>query len=156
MHRLSKIFLAPLLAAVALAMPASAEPRHFDSYTIAVLQGLDKMNARVQTMEVPVDKPFAFGALEINVRSCRKTPAEETPEAAAYIDISDTREKEGAQKLFHGWMFASSPALSALENPNYDVWVLDCKNASAPARSASKPASSPKKASPDKASPKSE
>ena len=28
--------------------------------------------------------------------------------------------------LFSGWMFASSPALSALEHPVYDVWVIDC------------------------------
>jgi hypothetical protein len=31
------------------------------------------------------------------------------------------------EALFSGWMFASSPALSALEHPVYDVWVIDCK-----------------------------
>ena len=29
---------------------------------------------------------------------------------------------------FSGWMFASSPALSAMEHPVYDLWVLDCDN----------------------------
>ena len=29
---------------------------------------------------------------------------------------------------FSGWMFASSPALSAMEHPVYDLWVLDCEN----------------------------
>ncbi len=29
-------------------------------------------------------------------------------------------------RLFSGWMFASSPALSSLEHPVYDIWVLDC------------------------------
>ena len=29
---------------------------------------------------------------------------------------------------FRGWMFASSPALNALENPVYDISVLACKN----------------------------
>ncbi|WP_300378500.1 DUF2155 domain-containing protein [Henriciella sp.] len=28
--------------------------------------------------------------------------------------------------LFSGWMFASSPGLSALEHPVYDVWVIRC------------------------------
>ncbi len=28
--------------------------------------------------------------------------------------------------IFSGWMFASSPALSALQHPVYDVWVIDC------------------------------
>jgi hypothetical protein len=30
--------------------------------------------------------------------------------------------------VFRGWMFASSPALAAMEHPVYDVWILDCKN----------------------------
>ena len=29
--------------------------------------------------------------------------------------------------IFRGWMFASSPALNALEHAVYDVWVIDCK-----------------------------
>ena len=33
----------------------------------------------------------------------------------------------GANRIFSGWMFKSSPALSALEHPVYDVGVLDCK-----------------------------
>lgn len=32
--------------------------------------------------------------------------------------------------IFRGWMFASSPALNALEHPVYDVWVIDCKTES--------------------------
>ncbi len=32
-----------------------------------------------------------------------------------------------ANMVFSGWMFASSPALSALQHPVYDVWVIDCK-----------------------------
>ena len=29
---------------------------------------------------------------------------------------------------FHGWMIASSPALSALEHSRYDVWVIRCRS----------------------------
>ena len=29
--------------------------------------------------------------------------------------------------VFSGWMFASSPALNALEHSVYDVWIIDCK-----------------------------
>ena len=31
-------------------------------------------------------------------------------------------------EIFSGWMFASSPALSALDHPVYDIWVLECKS----------------------------
>lgn len=30
-------------------------------------------------------------------------------------------------RIFSGWMFASTPALNALQHPVYDVWVIDCK-----------------------------
>ncbi|MGE0409104.1 MAG: DUF2155 domain-containing protein [Amphiplicatus sp.] len=30
-------------------------------------------------------------------------------------------------RIFSGWMFASSPALNPLEHPIYDIWVIDCK-----------------------------
>jgi hypothetical protein len=115
------------------------------------------MNARVQKVEVPLNKPVSFGVLEIEVKACRKTPPEDPPESAAYIQIKDTRYQQKAMEiLFRGWMFASSPALSALENPNYDVWLLDCKNSPAKESSPAKPKSSPKKAIPDKAPSKSE
>ena len=97
-------------------------------YATAVLQGLDKVTARVLTIEAPVGLAVTFGALEIIARTCDKRPPEETPESAAFLDIWEVRQGEPAVSLFRGWMFASSPALSAMEHPVYDVWVLDCKN----------------------------
>ncbi len=94
----------------------------------AVLQALDKVSAQVEKIEAPLDRIARFGTLEIIVRGCQKAPPEEPAESAAFLEIYDTR--GGRQRVFSGWMFASSPALSALEHPVYDVWVLDCKNAS--------------------------
>lgn len=93
----------------------------------AVLQGLDKVTARVSTFNAPLNQPVQFGALEITVRSCIKRPAEETPEAAALLDIAEVQPNQPRENLFSGWMFASSPALNALEHPVYDVWVLNCR-----------------------------
>lgn len=125
-----------------LAGPAQAE-RVFEKYQTAVLQGLDKPNARVQTLEVKVGQETHFGPLSIMVRGCRKTTPEDEPESAAFLEISDERAKDAqAQMVYKGWMFASSPALSALEHPIYDVWVLDCKNPIAPPPS-EEPAAAP-------------
>ena len=96
-------------------------------FDVAVLQGLDKVTARVSTIEAPIGKAIRFGTLEIVARHCDKKPPEETPESAAFLDIWETRRGESAISLYRGWMFASSPALSALEHPVYDVWVLDCR-----------------------------
>jgi len=116
------------------------------SSDIAVLQGMDKVTARVSTIEVPVGEVVKFGSLEIIVRNCDKRPPEETPESAAFLDIWEVHQGEAAVSLFRGWMFASSPALSAMEHPVYDVWVLDCRNNSSSAPSTSEGAASPSKA----------
>ncbi|MED5395643.1 MAG: DUF2155 domain-containing protein [Pseudomonadota bacterium] len=92
-----------------------------------VIQGLDKVTARVTTIEAPVGQTFRLGTLEIIARHCEKRPPEEMPESTAFLDIWEIREGEPAVSLFRGWMFASSPALSVLEHPVYDVWVVDCK-----------------------------
>ena len=102
---------------------AMAEP-----YETAVLQGLDKVTARVTTIEANIGDVVRFGTLEIIVRTCNKRPPEETPESAAFLDIWEVRPGEAAVGAFRGWMFASSPGLNALEHPVYDVWLKDCAN----------------------------
>ncbi len=92
-----------------------------------VLQGLDKVTARVQTFEAQIGETVSFGTLRITVRACDRTPPTEPPESAAFLDIYEAKQGEAQIDLFHGWMFASSPALNALEHPVYDVWVLECK-----------------------------
>ena len=57
----------------------------------------------------------------------KKKPPEETPESAAFLDISEIRVGEPTVTVYRGWMFASSPAIAAMEHPVYDVWVLDCR-----------------------------
>jgi hypothetical protein len=103
---------------------------------IAILQGLDKVAARVSQIEAPVGKSVNFGTLSILVRDCETSPADEAPNNAAFIQIYETPHGEGsgsAKRLFSGWMFSSSPALSGLEHPVYDVTLLGCKAPIAPA-----------------------
>ena len=95
----------------------------------ALLQGLDKVTARISEIRVPLGGAVRFGTLEITAHRCLKRPPEETPESSALIEIREVRAGEGPRMLFRGWMFASSPALNALEHPVYDVWVKDCLNA---------------------------
>ena len=92
----------------------------------AVLRGLDKVTARVTDVGAPVGGVVRFGTLEIKVRTCRKRPPWETPESAAFLEIWEVRPDEPTASVFRGWMFASSPALNALEHPVYDIWVIDC------------------------------
>ena len=120
-------------AAGAAPPPPQATPNGMDddlSMNWAILGGLDKLTARVVTIETEVGRSTHFGQLEIIARSCRqRRPEAAIPESAAFLDIWDTKPGQPAQSVFRGWMFASSPALSAMEHPIYDVWVLSCKGA---------------------------
>ena len=108
-------------------LPALSQPQ---KSVAAVLQGLDKITARVSTIDAPIGENVRFGTLDITVRKCHKRPPTETPETTAYLEIRERRLDEGGVDLFSGWMFASSPAASSMEHPVYDVWVVDCRNAS--------------------------
>jgi hypothetical protein len=119
---------AAALLATTLAKAATAE---MSPEPVALLEGLDKITARVSKFEAPVGAPVQFGTLAIRVRDCEKSPPEDTPESAAFVEIDETRPGELIRnRVFSGWMFASSPALSALEHPVYDVTLLDCRAAS--------------------------
>ena len=93
---------------------------------VAVLRALDKVTARISTIEAPVGQPVTFGTLQIIARTCDKRPPEEPPEAAAFLDVEESRPNEVPVTVFRNWMFASSPAVSAMDHPIYDIWVLDC------------------------------
>ena len=92
----------------------------------ALLRGLDKITGRTDQITVRVGEVVAFGTLTITVRACRETPPEETPENAAFLEIADQPPGEDPLEAFVGWMFSSSPALSAMDHPVFDVWVVDC------------------------------
>lgn len=86
-----------------------------------ILQGMDKVTGRVKELSLPVGSSIDFGELTITVDKCLTKTPEETPENAAFLRIVQ-EDKE----LFSGWMFSSNPAISAMEDPVYDVWVVSC------------------------------
>lgn len=101
--------------------------------SVVVLRGLDKVTARTRDFEAPIGEAVQFGALSITVQYCRKRPPEEPPEVFAFVEVEDRRTdgfgvQADGELMFSGWMFASNPALNALEHPVYDVWVIDCRS----------------------------
>ncbi len=125
------VFGAAVGAVVSVAAMSSAFALDYRPAEIAQLQGLDKITARISTFEVPVGQMAKFGTLSIRVDACYRTPPEERPESASFLEISDQREDASGtvDQLFSGWMFASTPGLSALEHPVYDVGVKECIDA---------------------------
>lgn len=110
----------------------------------ATLRALDKITGRATDIEVHVGEPVVFGSLKVELKACYQTPPEEVPESVAFlqvdstqavavetmtdaVDAADVKTVDAENpNLFTGWMFASTPGLSALEHPVYDIWVIRC------------------------------
>ncbi len=92
----------------------------------AVLRWLDKVSGAVRDIEVTPGQLRILGRIEVALGECRYPVSNPSGEAYAWLEIRTT----GREKLdFSGWMLASSPALSALDHPRYDVWVIRCTTA---------------------------
>ncbi|MCA0201270.1 MAG: DUF2155 domain-containing protein [Proteobacteria bacterium] len=128
MKIISATTLGCLTLAALLTAPAKATDIPMDT---VVFGSLDKVTGRVNTVSGAINTPIQFGTLEIVARSCFTHPPEEPPENAAFVEIFDQPEKGEKKKVFSGWMFGSSPALSALDHPVYDIWVLRCESSTA-------------------------
>ena len=117
------------LSAAVFSAPAQAENL---KGTAVVLRTLDKVTATTQDYTVKLGDVLEYGSLSIDAVHCEKRPPEEPPETYAFLKIKNTKlDGKGAdgekETVFSGWMFASRPAVSALDHGVYDVWVIDCK-----------------------------
>jgi hypothetical protein len=94
----------------------------------AQLQALDKITARISTLTATIGMPIRFGTLEITVQRCAFRPPEEPPENVAFLEVYDQGHDASLprRRVFSGWVFSSSPALSALEHPVFDITLIDC------------------------------
>ena len=117
---------AALAAFLAAAAPAVAQ-QDWVPRREAELQVLDKVTARISVLRADVGQAAQYGTLSILVRACNARPPDEVPDAAAFLEMTDSRRAAGAQQVFRGWMFANAPGVSMLEHPVYDVRVLDCR-----------------------------
>ena len=137
-------FLLTAFLCLAAALPAHAD---MEDQPYVRLRSLDKTSARTMTFDARVGSTVKFGPLFIKTQACRKAPPIEAPEAAAFLQVWEQLVDGTSKWVFSGWMFASSPALSPMDHPVYDVWVLDCLNKETD-QQAEKPAAAPDAAEP--------
>ena len=128
-----------LLISLALALPAGAQEagqttrQEFTDSDGAELRFLDKLTSETGDVALSRGQSAKFGRLVVRLDSCRYPTGNPASDSEAHLTIlEETTEAE----LFSGWMLASSPALSALDHPRYDVWILSCVLPEAPAEAA--------------------
>lgn len=111
------------LAAVLIALPQLAWAQDFADADSGVLRWLDKLTGETADIELTLGQEAESGRLTIRLDACRYPADNPASDAEAHLTITE----QGIENpVFDGWMIASSPALSALEHPRYDVWVLRC------------------------------
>lgn len=113
-----------LLSFLCLSAPVLAAPIN---NPVAVFTGLDKITGRIITFDVLVDETVQFGALQVTPRNCHTRPPTEPEQTVAFVEIDEITLANKIQRIFTGWMYASSPGLNAVEHPVYDVWLIDCR-----------------------------
>lgn len=124
----SRMLLAGFAMLAVLLFSAHSNAKPAQNFKLAKLQMLNKVTARVSILEVRPMLTASFGMLDIDVRQCWKSPSDTKPEQAALLEIRERTAQLGQSNLlFSGWMFASAPALSALEHPVYDVTLIACQ-----------------------------
>lgn len=89
----------------------------------AVLQVLDKVNARYTNLTVKPGETVKFQSLTIGIRTCVVRPSDQAPDAAAFVSVTDSL--AGATP-FAGWIVQSAPAASMLQHPIFDIRVAGC------------------------------
>ena len=101
---------------------------------VAIVEAIDKITAESMRFEVEVGgRPVRFQrTLIFTARACEVSAADEQVlDAVAYMEVSlqprGVIQVNEPRQIFRGWMFASSPAVSGLQHPIYDAWIVGCK-----------------------------
>tara|TARA_B100000579_G_C22642100_1_gene761979 strand:- start:24 stop:395 length:372 start_codon:yes stop_codon:yes gene_type:complete len=95
--------------------------------TKAEIKILDKITAKVITLEINVNESASFNSLIIEIYACYKKPPEDIPENFVLLKIYDSIIQSEEQAIYKGWMISSSPSATPLEHPIYDLWLNECK-----------------------------
>lgn len=99
-----------------------------------VLRVLNKVTARAEELKAKPGETLKFGKLEIEAVQCYQSAPTSLPDSVALLSIREQlADQKRAKLLFHGWMYASTPSLTALEHPIYDVTMVECAMRTKPA-----------------------
>jgi hypothetical protein len=114
-----------LAAAAALALSGAAAAQDVASAPGALIRALDKVSGETEDFELANGQSHDFGRLTVTLTDCRYPADDPSSNAYAHLIITD-KQKQATE--FDAWMVAASPALSALDDPRYDIWLLRCKS----------------------------
>ena len=93
----------------------------------ALFKLLNKTTNKVSQKKISINQNIDWETLNIEVLYCASTKPTEIPEDYVLVDVYDNINQEKIN-IYRGWMISSLPSVTPLENPIYDLWLLDCIN----------------------------
>ncbi len=91
---------------------------------VAHLYIMDKAAGKTYSLNVPVGDSAKFDKLNIVVRSCKQTDPFDAEDNFAFVEISTATDG----KIFSNWMSRNEPGIRPLQNEDFDVWLVGCKD----------------------------
>ncbi|HUF88270.1 MAG TPA: DUF2155 domain-containing protein [Thermohalobaculum sp.] len=128
---------APFIAPESSMVPELIAPVDTVAQAGARLRQLDKMTGQAETVEIAAGEEVVIDRLRVRLEACRAPEGNGEHGTMAFLRVWDAKAGD-AGPVFSGWMFAESPALSAMDHPRYDLWVMSCITDSGEGSSASR------------------
>ncbi len=101
----------------------AAPPEPWVTQNTVSLVVLNKVSAQTAKLSGPVGSTLTTGTLSIIARACVVRPADLPADAAAFLQITDSKQVAAP---FAAWILMNEPELSAYENPIYSVYLAGC------------------------------
>ncbi len=92
----------------------------------ALIRVLNKITTKSEELKISKDKINKVGKLIITMAYCWQSPSSLETENKSYIEVFEQSAQNDQSKIFGGWLFSSSPAVSTIQHPIYDIHLLSC------------------------------
>lgn len=104
------------------------DTKEINKANTVTIQALNKITGKSYEYKVKINDSQDFERLIITPLYCWKSSPSEIPENKVLLKVVENKINKGQEEIFYGWMFSSSPSISTLEHPMYDVKIVNCEN----------------------------
>lgn len=104
------------------------DTKEINKANTVTIQALNKITGKSYEYKIKINDSQNFERLIITPLYCWKSSPSEIPENKVLLKVVENKINKGQEEIFYGWMFSSSPSISTLEHPMYDVKIVNCEN----------------------------
>ena len=92
----------------------------------AVLLAINKVTTKHERLELHIGERIFFGNIAITAHKCNKLLNPYKPDNQIFISVFEHSINSDPEEVFKGWIMSSSPSLSTIEHPIYQIIAVEC------------------------------